>query len=231
MSVKNQSDLFVLLDPAIEKLCKEHLYHVDFDNRTLINCIVFNEICNLIISRPDLSEGIMTVCTEALMRFLKDGGILQTLKSLTENESLTYIVEEKGTSNKVTFNIKNVDYYLLESYHETALMRDARVETFLSNFIVNFSLEQEITDGSFKQAEDVFYAILKKTTDRYYFLTDADLNLLITWLVNSYNEKSQLFSTTYIDHGKKFLVPLVTRNVFIYWMDISGKWSKKSSSI
>jgi hypothetical protein len=227
MSLEHQTKLFLAIDPHLQKLCGERLPNVDFDNRMLINSIAFTEVCNLIIKQPKTSEDTMKICAGALINFLRNGEVLKMLRTLEDRKSIPFVVSTSNNVSSITFNLKSLDYYLLECYKETVLMRDARIEAFLNNFIVYHSLEFEIFDGSYRQAEDLFYAILRKTTERFYYLTDMDLDILIVWLVNSYNNQTDIFSSVQFDKGKKFTVPLITRDVYIHWIDISGMISKK----
>ena len=226
MSLQNQSNLFLELDPLIHKLNKENLHLVDFDNRVIINSITFTEVLDLIIHNPTVTLDEMGHCALALTTFLRKGEVLKMLRELSNQRSIPFTIARPEGNSHFSFYLKNIDYYLLECYGENAGTRDKRVDEYLENFIQHSALQEEIEDGSYKQAEDLFYMILCKAAERYFFLTDADLDQLIKWLTHAYNTETEIFSNSKAAREQRFCVELVTRKIYLNWTDIRGKITK-----
>ena len=227
MSLPNQSEVFLAVTPTVKALSNEKLHSVDFDNASIIESIIITELTDLLIKFPGTTLQVMKQCGKGLMKFLSTGEMINILRSLDNRQSIPFEVSIPEEGMTIQFLIQNIDFYLLECYQETPSMRDDRIEAYLSNFIVNNSLENQITDGSFRKAEDLFLTLLKKTADRCYFLTDWDLDNLVVWLVNAYNGKTDIFRTGIFDKGKRFKVILYTRPVFLHWLDIAEMVTKK----
>lgn len=211
MHLKNQSDLFLSLDPLIEKINKERLQSTDHDTRVILNTIVFNEVLDLIINKPESLLTDIHQCVFGMFGLLRQPEVIRMVKELKPGYKLPYTVSLKNT--QVTFHIKDIDFYLLNSYGETVEMREKRIDNFLMDFVQEYPLCHHITDGTAKQAEDLFYGILRKICDQNYFLTNSDLNRLIDWLIDSYNEEKNIFSSNALERGKVFTVALLTRHV------------------
>lgn len=210
-SLKNQSDLFLELTDIVNSLVfnPEFAGPDRYDIKQFVRCIVMEEGIQLLLDCPDLERKYFVPAIKALSRSLQDVNLLQTIFRLNHDETERFCIcfdDEKD----VCFNLKSLDFYLFEAYGETANMRHARIDDFLTDFVQCYPIRTAVAGGDYEYIQDVIYQVLKDVSTDHYFLTNRDLAILIEWLIKAYNEGHKLFHPS---NTSNFFVSLEKRSV------------------
>lgn len=210
--LKNQGELFLCLSDSIYVYNKTKLNHLDFDNRTFVQIIGFNLGLDFIIHDPACEIEKFKAVITSIMDELRKPSLLKTIISL--EDGMAYAIRlHVSDFDILTLFISPIDYYLQASSYETTNKREIRIKKYLTNFLLNFeSLFKQDVDTDIKCKTPIFN-ILKSLTDKYYFLTNDDLDNVVYWLINCYNKQEYIFSTIQEESNLSYQINLKARPI------------------